>query len=545
MSKIINPILKGFNPDPSILRVIDDYYIVTSTFEWFPGCQIHHSKDLINWQLITRPLNRISQLDLKGVQDSCGVWAPCMTYHNDTFYLLYAVVKSFDGVWKDTPNYLVTASNIDGPWSEPVFINASGFDASLFHDDDGKSYVLNMLVDHRNSKLFGGIVLQEFDKKLKQPIGEIHYIFAGTGHGRTEGPHVYKRNEYYYLLTAEGGTSYEHCVTLARSKSIFGPYEVHPENPVITAKNIPDNYLQKTGHGDLVETQNGEWYLAFLTGRPLTPLGRCITGRETAIEKVEWRDDDWLYLACGGKSARREIEAPDLPSHSFPSIAQRLNFDAPKLDINFQALRTPMSSDWVNQTDRSGFLRLYGRESLSSCFEQSMIARRVQAQYTCAHTCVEFSPDNFQQMAGLVCYYNTVHYHYLYIGGDDFGVHTGKKFINILSCDDHQTTFPLSQPIDVSRNESVYLKADFNGKNLQFLFAIHCEHEVPIWQKIGPVLDGSILSDDYVEHVDRFFHPCFTGAFYGLACQDLSGQNKAADFSHFHYEEFNNDWQNI
>lgn len=538
MRKIINPILRGFNPDPSILRVEDDYYIVTSTFEWFPGYQIHHSKDLINWQLINRPLDRVSQLDMRGVPDSCGVWAPCITHHDGVFYLLYTNVKSFDGEWKDTPNYLVTATDINGPWSEPVFVNASGFDSSLFHDDDGKSYYINMLLDHRDGRFFGGVVLQEFDKQSKELIGKIHYIFEGTEHGRTEGPHIYKRNGYYYLMTAEGGTSYEHCMTLARSKSVFGPYEVHPENPLITAKYDEDNYLQKTGHGDIVETQNGEWYAVFLTGRPLTKLGRCITGRETAIEKVEWRDDDWLYLACGGQVARKEVEAPDLPEHQFSVPDQRINFDTDKVDINFQALRVPMTKDWVNQEDRQGYLRLYGKESLSSCFEQSMIARRVQAHHTVAQTCIEYFPENFQQMAGLVCYYNTVHYHYLHITGDDFGAYSGKKFINILSCDDHKTTCPIGKPIEITATGKVHLKADFNGAQLQFYYAITTNGDQPDWVKIGPLLDGSILSDDYVEHAERHFHPCFTGAFYGLACQDLSGQKLHADFGYFDYQEF-------
>jgi len=538
MSKIVNPILTGFNPDPSILRVEDDYYIITSTFEWFPGCQIHHSKDLKNWQLIARPLNRASQLNMKGVPDSCGVWAPCLSYHEGVFYLIYANVKSFDGEWKDTPNYVVTANNIKGPWSEPTFLNASGFDASLFHDDDGKSYCLNMLMDHRCGKFFGGIVLQEFDKKTKQLVGKIHHIFSGTEHGRTEGPHIYKRNGYYYLLTAEGGTSYEHCMTLARAKSITGPYEVHPENPIITAKNHPENYLQKTGHGDFVETQHGEWYAVFLTGRPLTKLGRCITGRETAIEKVEWREDDWLYLACSGREPRREVEVPNLPllnqlTSSMQSKKSRVTFDSETLDINFQALRIPMTKDWVNQSDRKGYLRLYGRESLSSCFEQSMVARRVQAHHTVVETCLEFTPDNFQQMAGLVCYYNTVHHHYLHVYGDEFGAYTGRKFLTILTCDDHKTSEPNEEPIEITGADKVYLKADFNGASLQFYYAL-TEGD---WKKIGPVLDGSILSDDYVEHAERHFHPCFTGAFYGLACQDLSGQSRAADFEYFNYIE--------
>lgn len=537
MTKLIsNPILKGFNPDPSIVRVDDDYYIVTSTFEWFPGCQIHHSRDLVNWQLINRPLDRVSQLDMRGVPDSCGVWAPCLTHHNGVFYLVYSNVKNFNGNWKDTPNYLVTATDINGPWSEPCFLSSSGFDASLFHDDDGRSYYVNMLVDHRNGKFFGGVILQEFDTKKNQLVGKIHYIFDGTEHGRTEAPHLYKRNGYYYLMTAEGGTSYEHCITLCRSKTITGPYEVHPENPLITAKYSPDNYLQKTGHGDLVETQNGDWYVVFLTGRPLTTLGRCITGRESAIEKVEWRDDGWLYLACGGHEARAFVEAPELPEHAFTPSNTRVNFDSNEIDIHFQSLRVPMTPDWVNQTDRPGFLRLYGRDSLASCFEQSMIARRVQAHSTSAATCIEFNPENFQQMAGLTCYYNSTHHYYLHIYGDDFGQYSGKKYLAIISADNNEISEPLTKPIDVSDLEKVHLKAEYFGAHLQFYYGIDDEGKVK-WRKVGPVLDGSILSDDYVEHAEQYFHPCFTGAFYGLACQDLSGQNNFADFGYFDYQE--------
>jgi len=559
MKTISNPILKGFNPDPSIIRVKDDYYIATSTFEWFPGVQIHHSKDLINWSLLTHPLNRVSQLDMKGVGDSCGVWAPCLTHVDDVFYLVYTNVKNFNGDWKDTPNFVVTATDINGPWSEPTFINSSGFDPSIFHDDDGKSYFMSMIVDHRNSKFFGGIIIQEIDRVTKKLIGKVHHIFSGSEHGLTEGPHIYKKNGYYYLLTAEGGTSYDHCVSLARSTSIFGPYDVHPNNPVITSKNTPSNYLQKTGHADLVETQNGEWYMVFLTSRPLTEQGRCITGRETGIEKVEWREDNWLYLAPnteGNKEgsiesnkedksqseyannvARQYVEAPALPEHAFQPIPERISFDSPTIDKNFQSLRIPMTPDWVNQTDRQGYLRLYGRESLSSCFEQSMIARRVQDHHTISSTCIEFSPENFQQMAGLVCYYNTTHYHYLFITGDEADAYSGKKFINIVSYDDNKSTYPLNVPIDVSTIDRIFLKADFNGATIQFYYAIITELNIPKWIPIGPTLDGSILSDDYVVHNERGYSPCFTGAFIGLACQDLSGQKLHADFDYFNYQE--------
>ncbi|NIB39951.1 glycoside hydrolase family 43 protein [Pseudomaricurvus alkylphenolicus] len=534
---ITNPIIKGFNPDPSICRVGDDYYIVTSTFEWFPGYQIHHSRDLRNWQLVGRPLNRVSQLDMRGVPDSCGVWAPCLTYNDGTFYLLYTNVRSFKGDWKDMPNYLVTTNDILGEWSEPIYMNSSGFDGSLFHDDDSRCWLLNMLMDHRKGRFFGGIVMQEYDKEQQKLVGEVHYLFEGTEHGRTEGPHLYKRNGYYYLMTAEGGTGYEHCMTLARSRSITGPYDVHPENPFITSKYNPEAYLQKTGHGDLVQVQNGDWYATFLTGRPLTERGRCITGRETAIERVEWREDDWLYLACGGRAARRVVEAPDLPDHPFDAPKQRTDFDSDEIDLNFQSLRVPFSSDWVSQTQRKGYLRVVGRDSLSSCFEQSLVARRVQNHATEASTCVEFEPETFQQMAGLVCYYNTSHYYYLHITGDDFGRRAKgesvRKFLNITCCDSGRVSDALDQPIDITGADQVYLRADFNGAELQFYYALS-EGD---WQPVGSVLDGSILSDDYVEVSSGIFKPCFTGAFYGLCCQDLSGQRKHADFSFFEYLE--------
>ena len=241
------PILKGFNPDPSIIRVGDDYYIATSTFEWFSGVQIHHSKDLINWRVISHPLNRVSQLDMRGVPDSCGVWAPCLSYNNGIFYLVYSNVKSFDGVWKDTPNYLVTTDDILGDWSEPIFLNASGFDGSLFHDDDEKYYV-SMLVDHRGGKFFGGIILQKYSDKDKKLIGLVHHIFNGTELGKTEGPHIYKKSAFYYLITAEGGTEYGHAVTMARSKNILGPYGVHPENPIISTRWNPNHPLMIPKH---------------------------------------------------------------------------------------------------------------------------------------------------------------------------------------------------------------------------------------------------------------------------------------------------------
>ena len=536
--RIENPILRGFNPDPAICRVNDDYYIVTSTFEWFPGYQIHHSRDLVNWQLIGQPLKRVSQLDMRGVPDSCGVWAPCLTHHDGVFYLLYTNVQSFQGPWKDMPNYLVTTSDIRGDWSEPTFLNSSGFDASLFHDDDGRCWLVNMLMDHRNNRFFGGIVLQEFDRDSGTLLGHEHYIFEGTEHGRTEGPHLYKRNGWYYLLLAEGGTGYEHCMTVARSRSITGPYEVHPQNPLLTAKYDASQYLQKTGHGGLVETQTGEWYVTFLTSRPIAPRGRCTLGRESGLERITWDADDWPRLASGLKTPRRYVEAPDLPAYPFDAAQTKHRFFSKQLDLQFQTLRMPITDDWASLSARAGHLRLRGRQSLSSTFEQSLIARRVQSHHCLVSTALEFRPETFQQMAGLVAYYNTLHFHYLQLRGDDFGRKAeglpARRYLLVCSSRSGHFSEELEHIVDVTDAPVVHLRAEFDHADLQFYYSFDGDN----WTSIGPVLDGSILSDDFVEHSGmQEFTPCFTGAFFGLCCQDLSGKGAYADFSYFNYEE--------
>lgn len=202
-NKIKNPILKGFHPDPSIIRVEDDYYIATSTFEWWPGVRIHHSKDLVHWELLTYPLTRTSQLDLRGVGASQGVWAPCLTHYEGIFYLVYTVVNSFYCNMYDTNNYLVTAADIMGPWSEPIALNNFGFDPSLFHDDDGRKYIVSMVTDHRIPKKYAGrLILQEYSHSEQKMIGDFKEIYTGDKIF-LEGPHIFKRGDYYYLFTAD------------------------------------------------------------------------------------------------------------------------------------------------------------------------------------------------------------------------------------------------------------------------------------------------------------------------------------------------------
>lgn len=528
---IENPILPGFNPDPSIIRVDDDYYIATSTFEWFPGVQIHHSKDLKNWRLLTHPLTRKSQLDMIGNPDSGGVWAPCLSYDNGTFYLVFTDVKSHIGPFKDTHNYLITAKDIMGPWSDPIYLNSSGFDPSLFHDDDGKKWVLNMLWDHRKNKnSFGGIVLQEYSEAEQKLVGPIYNIFKGTELGLTEAPHIYKNNGYYYLMTAEGGTRFNHAVTVARSKSLFGPYEVDPENPMLTSANKPELPLQKAGHASIVETQTGEWYLVHLTGRPLEKSNFCTLGRETAIQKVEWSEDNWLRLSSGGNSPQLKVETP-FEEHPFPKEPETDHFDDEKLSIHFNSLREPVSEEWASLTERKGFLRLTGRESFSSNHRQSLIARRQQAFAFEAETVVEFAPETFQQMAGLVYYYNKNNYYYLFVSHDE---ELGKS-IGIMSRDKGAYDEPIDQPVSIEGWDQCYLKAKVDYEELQFYYSQDGEN----WNKIGPVLDASKISDDNVELAVNgvMLDQGFTGAFIGLCAQDLSGQKKPAYFDFFTYRE--------
>jgi len=299
---IQNPILPGFNPDPSIVRVGDDYYIATSTFEWFPGVQIHHSRDLVNWRLLTRPLTRASQLDMLGAPDSCGVWAPCLTHADGLFWLIYTDVKRYgrtstggatgSASLRDFHNYLVTSPSIEGPWSDPVYLNSSGFDPSLFHDADGRKYLLNQLWDHRpGGNRFNGIVAQEYSVAERRLVGRRENIFPGTAHGLTEAPHLYQRDGYYYLLTAEGGTGWNHGVTMARSRTLHGPYELHPDVTILSARQRPDAALQRAGHADLVDTADGQTWMVYLCGRPLRNRGTCTLGRETAIQPVTWGED--------------------------------------------------------------------------------------------------------------------------------------------------------------------------------------------------------------------------------------------------------------
>jgi xylan 1,4-beta-xylosidase len=534
MKNILNPVLRGFNPDPSIVRVGEDIFIATSTFEWYPGVQIHHSRDLVHWRVAARPLNRASQLDMRGNPDSCGVWAPDLSYADGRFWLAYTDVKRFgqstlegaDGAsLRDFHNYLVTCDRIDGVWSDPVHLNSSGFDPALFHDDDGRTWLLNMLWDHRpGHSRFAGIVAQELDRCSGKLIGERHLIFEGTQRGFTEGPHLYKRDGWYHLLVAEGGTAWHHAVVMARSRSLFGPYEVHPDGAVLSSEGRRDLALTRAGHGDIVELADGTTWMAYLCGRPLPGRDRCVLGRETALQPMRWGADGWLRTQTGSPLPDPAPARPDLPPAPWSDPVWDGSFVDGQLPVDLQWLRTPRGEDLFSLGARPGYLRLYGRETVGSQFAQALVARRQQHFHYTATTRLEFEPRNFQQAAGLICYYNSTKFHYLHVTGD-----ASARQLQLLTASPDTGRCEMLQLEADLPDGAVDLRVDVDQDELRFAWRGAGDDG---WRQLPHLLDVSILSDE----ATLSGLPNFTGAFVGMACQDMAGTAMPADFAFFRYE---------
>ncbi|MBQ7637132.1 MAG: glycoside hydrolase family 43 protein [Lachnospiraceae bacterium] len=548
---IKNPILRGFHPDPSIIRVEDDYYIATSTFEWWPGVRIHHSTDLKNWELIEYPLNRVSQLDLRGVGPSQGVWAPCLTYDKGKFYLVYTIVRSFYCNMYDTENFLVTADDIHGPWSEPVALNNFGFDPSLFHDDDGRKYLVSMVTDHRVPKKYAGrIVLQEYDPVEKCMTGKARDIYAAENIF-LEGPHIFKRHGYYYLFCADTGTGELHGQSVLRAKNVMGPYEMKMDKPekwkageafsVLTSRNFPDIPLQKAGHGDTVETKAGDWYMVHLCSRasdkrnPETAerfkgARRYMPGRETAIQRMVW-EKDWPCVYDETKGRITSVPAEEIrepkgvkamkPTEPF----ERDDFDDEVLNLDYQSLRVPMDDRHISLKQRPGWLRMYGRSGLSSQFSQSLIARRMTSYRMSAECRMEFEPEVFKQMAGLIFLYDTENYLYLHVTHDeDMG-----KCITLLKYENKRAEY-LSDSIPLKEG-AIALKLELEGTEARFYYALEKENSVLEFKRIGNSIDSSFLSDEACNQ------GWFTGAMIGICVQDLTGSGKSADFDYFEVKD--------
>jgi xylan 1,4-beta-xylosidase len=523
MAEIQNPVLRGFAPDPSFCRVGDDFYIANSTFDWYPGVQISHSRDLVHWRTVARPLDRLSQLDIHGNQNSGGIWAPCLSHAEGKFWLIYTDVKRWTGAFKDCYNYLVTAPSIEGPWSEPIYLNSSGFDPSLFHDDDGRKWLVNMIWDARpNHNPFGGILLQEFDAKAGKLFGPVENVFSGSPLGLVEGPHLLKKDGWYYLIAAEGGTFATHALSVARSRAIDGPYELMPGNPLITSADNPALELQSAGHGQMLELKDGSWYLAYLCRRQRAK-GRSILGRETGLQLVKWDAEGWPRLASGGHWPTMSTPAPALPAKAWPELPARDDFDAPSLGLAWQSWRVQPSEDIMSLKARPGHLRLYGRESVCSVFRQSLIARRQQASHVVAVTAMDIAPVDFQHAAGLMAFYSTDNFYYLFVTATPHA----KRALGLMACEKGQVGYPVEKEYALPEGGPIYLKLEIEGTRLRFYYG----SDGLQWAPVGWELDASILSDEHAV-------PCgFTGNMLGMACQDLSGRGAHADFDFFEYKE--------
>jgi xylan 1,4-beta-xylosidase len=392
---IRNPVLPGSHPDPSVLRVGADYYLATSTFEWYPGVRLHHSRDLVHWQPLGGALDSTRLLDLTGCPDSGGVWAPNLSYADGLFHLVYSNVSTYAAGFTDSPNRLVTAPTIHGPWSDPVPLHSRGFDASLFHDGDD-SRLLNLVHDWRPGHGgSAGLEATRYDRAARRLVGDPERIALPPGSGWIEGPNLYRRGPWYYLFTADGGTGYQHQVTVARAASLTGPYERDPHGPLLTARDHPDLPLQKAGHGSLVHTPgpDGRTYLAYLVGRPHGRHGPCILGRETALAHLTWSPDGWPRTGTGlptldvpapaPASAADGLYADDTQTgepqtgdpytgdpytaapytagpHTHSSSREVDGFDAPTLGPDWSTLRRPAAADWLSLTERRSHLRIRG-----------------------------------------------------------------------------------------------------------------------------------------------------------------------------------------
>lgn len=521
---IINPILPGFHPDPSIIRVGEDYYLAVSTFEWFPGVCIYHSTDLQNWELISRPLSRVSQLDMKGNDASGGIFAPCLSYDDGVFYLVYTNVRTHWYDFMDCHNYLVTTTDIRGEWSEPVYLHSLGFDPSLFHDEDGRKWLVSIIRHYRGERI-QKIALQEYDPVSKCLIGSAKEIFEGSGLSIPEGPHLYRKNGYYYILTAEGGTEYGHAVTMGRSEMIDGPYELHPDNPVLTSRNNMALPLQKAGHADLVEAPDGEWYMVHLCGRPLPPFRRCILGRETAIQHVKWAENGWLYLAEGGNEPRMEVPVSWYVEKTTGTDERgeiRYSFDGPDLHPDFHSLRIPLG-DAMSLSERTGYLRLTGKDSPNSRFEQSVLARRQEDFDFSFETEVEFEPSSERQMAGLLYFYDECDFYYLRVTCDQ----KGRKIVDVMCMNRGRTTYVPVEGISVPEGQGIRLKLVVHQTEGQFFYSLKEEQ----WQQVGNILDASLISDEYPKE------GAYAGAMVGIGGHDMAYRSAKAYFKNAVYKK--------
>jgi xylan 1,4-beta-xylosidase len=457
---------------------------------------------------------------MEGNPKSCGVWAPCLSYSNGLFYLVYTDMKYWTNPYKDSPNYITTSKDIRGPWSDPVYINSSGFDPSLFHDDDGRMYFLNMEWDYRKNSgtdkyQFTGILLTELNPATFEQISEPVKIFDGTEKGMVEASHIYKKDGFYYLFTAEGGTVYEHAETVARSRNLAGPYELHPNTYLTCAENYPDSPIQKTGHGSLAQSGDGRWWYASLCGRPLDNK-RCPLGRETSINEAIWKDG-WPYLKNGTILMDEYFEGYGEKQPESEKLYQFINGSDQSFALDFQSLRSKPKYAFTEKG-----LRLYGSFSPACNFGQALLARRQQHFRFEATTKVTLHGANFQQMAGLMYRYDEITYYFLRIAYDE---KLNQKALGIICSAGGEFSIPLAGNEIPVGDVPVYLKVCANNETARFKYSM----DGVSYKELDYNIDVSTLSDEFATPLG------FTGAYIGMQCVDMRDRTAYADFEFFRY----------
>ncbi|MFD1316382.1 glycoside hydrolase family 43 protein [Namhaeicola litoreus] len=407
--KYNNPIIAGFNPDPSVCRVGDDYYLVTSTFEYFPGVPIYHSKDLVNWTMIGHVLHRPEQLDLDGVASTAGIYAPTLRYHEGTFYMITTLITNREGT-KPKGNFIVTAKNPAGPWSSPHWIDgAPGIDPSLFFDDDGKAYYCgNRNAENQEFRAEKQIWIQEIDLqnfKLKGKIGTLdskpYYINDIIGSAVAfEAPHIYKKDGVYYLLIAHGGTGMGHAVSIWKSHTPYGPWEDNPDNPILTHRGDTSG-INATGHADVFQTQDGDWWSVFLAVRS-TDEKNNVMGRETFLAPVDW-SGTWPIYNPKGEVSRTAFthDAPKLFGGTQKDFNFKDSFSNETLDLNWSMIRTPRSTWWDLKTTMGKLKLLLRPDEIKNYEQPSFLGLRVPDMKIESEVNLDFTPATPSECAGL------------------------------------------------------------------------------------------------------------------------------------------------
>ncbi len=501
--KYRNPIIPGFYPDPSICRVGKDYYLVTSTFQYFPGVPIFHSTDLINWTQIGHCLTRASQLPLSKTRSSGGIFAPTIRYHDGLFYMVTTNVTNGG-------HFYVYTDNPAGEWSEPIWVDQGGIDPSLFFDDDGKVYFTS-------TAGFGspkqGIYQSEIDIKTGKRLTEIKFIWSGTGGRCPEAPHLYKIDNTYYLMIAEGGTEYGHMVTIARSNSPWGPFESCPHNPILTHRNKTFHPIHGTGHADIVEDVNGNWWMVFLAFRT-TGGDYHHLGRETFLAPVEWNEEGWPVVNDNG-TVELVMDSDKMQAEQVLMGPVLDHFDEPKLDFQWNYIRNPYMSSY-SLSERKGWLRLYGTEiTLNDVDSPTFIGRR-QQHFNCrARTLLDFHPRQKNEEAGLSVLMDEKHHYEIAIVGDC----EGRKVI-VRRTIGKLSAVVAEEPID---DGPVVLEVRADKNEYYFQYAVGDN-------KLKEIANGE------TKYLSSEVAGGFTGVYMGLyATGNGKGNSIPADFDWFQY----------